>query len=99
MNGLNGPKGNNFDETFLKQSMPYNTMRANRYFTQQRGDWQVTRLAVMHGLYSGAVYGGSFGLAMAIYKRQMRQIPMYAAALGVPYAAFLGISTIYRMDI
>ncbi len=56
-------------------------------------------MAVMHGLYSGAVYGGSLGLAMAIYKRQMRQIPMYAAALGVPYAAFLGISTIYRMDI
>ena len=32
MNGLNGPKGDNFDENFLKQSMPYNTVRANKSF-------------------------------------------------------------------
>ena len=98
MNGLNGPKGDNFDENFLKQSMPYNTVRANKSFVQQRGDWQVTRLAVIHGLYSGAVYGGTLGLGMAIYKRQMGQIPRYALGFGIPYAAFMGISTIYRMD-
>ena len=46
MNGLNGPKGDNFDENFVKKSMPYNTLRANNYFTQQKGEWQVTRLAI-----------------------------------------------------
>ena len=73
-------------------------MKAKRNYTQS-GDWQVTRLAIQHGLYSGAIYGGTIGLGMAIYKRQMRHIPITAAMLGVPYAAFLGISTCYRMDI
>mmetsp|Transcript_24687 Transcript_24687/g.33017 ORF Transcript_24687/g.33017 Transcript_24687/m.33017 type:complete len:100 (-) Transcript_24687:169-468(-) len=99
MNGLNGPKGNNFDESYVTQSMPYNTLRANNRFVQQTADWQVTRLAVMHGLYSGAVYGGGMGLGMAIYTRQMRYIPKYALYVGLPYAAFLGISTVYRMDV
>ena len=99
MNGLNGPKGDNFDESYVAKSMSYNTLRANRSFILQRADWQVTRLAIQHGLYSGMVYGGSAGLVMAIYKRQMRYIPMAAAGLGVPYAAFLAISTVYRMDV
>ena len=99
MNGINGPKGNNFDETYVNQSMPYNTVRAGKFMLQQKGDWQVTRLAIMHGLYTGMVYGGSAGLAMAIYKRQMRHIPIYALGVGVPYATFLAISTVYRMDI
>ena len=64
-----GPKGDNFDESYVAKSVPYNTLRANNRFVQQKGDWQVTRLAVMHGLYSGAVYGGTFGIGMAIYKR------------------------------
>ena len=98
MDGVNGPKGNNFDEKYIAQSMSYNTLRANRTFTQQKGEYQVTRLAFMHGLYSGAVYGGAVGLASAIYKRQMRQIPLWALGVGVPYAAFLAGSTIYRMD-
>ena len=59
----------------------------------------MTRLAIQHGLYSGAVYGGGLGLGLAIYKRQLRQIPMYAAGAGIPYATFLAISSYYRMDI
>ena len=59
----------------------------------------MTRLAIMHGLHSGAVYGGTFGLGMAIYKRKLSYIPKYALALGVPYATVLAWSTIYRMDI
>ena len=59
----------------------------------------MTRLAIQHGLYTGAYYGGAVGLGMAIYKRQMHYIPKYALALGVPYATFLAWSTIYRMDI
>ena len=59
----------------------------------------MTRLAVMHGLHTGAVYGGSFGLGMAIYKRRMSYIPKCALGLGVPYATILAWSTIYRMDI
>ena len=56
-------------------------------------------MAVMHGLHSGAVYGGSAGLVMAIYKRRLSYIPKYALGLGVPYATVLAWSTIYRMDI
>ena len=59
----------------------------------------MTRLAIQHGLYSGMVYGGGVGLGLAIYKRQMRQIPYCAALVGIPYAGFLAISTVYRMDI
>lgn len=59
----------------------------------------MTRLAFQHGLYSGAVYGGGFGLGVAIYKRQLRMIPRYAAGVGLPYATFLAISSYYRMDI
>jgi len=99
MNGLNGPKGNNFDESFVAQSMPYNSMRAQNRFIKTRGDWQVTWLAVKHGIYSGSVYGGAFGLGVAIYKRQLRHIPIYAAGLAIPYASYLSISTVYRMDI
>ena len=99
MNALNGPKGNNYDEGYVSRSMPYNTLRANNAFTQQRAEWQVTRLAIQHGMYTGAVYGGGFGLGMAIYTRQMRQIPKYALMLGIPYSAYLGISTVYRMDV
>ena len=99
MDGLNGPKGNNFDENYGAKSMAYNTMRANNRFTQQKADWQVTRLAVMHGLHSGAVYGGTLGLGMAIYYRRLAYIPKCAAALGIPYATVLAWSTIYRMDI
>merc|ERR1712060_32453 len=50
-------------------------------------------------MYSGVVYGGSLGLVSAIYKRQMRQIPYGVAMIGVPYSAFLAISTLYRLDI
>ena len=99
MDGLSGPKGNNFDESYVAASMPYNTARANKSFVQPRGDWQVTRLAVQHGIYTGAVYGGSLGLGLAIYHRQMRWIPKTALLVGAPYAAFLGISTVYRMDV
>ena len=99
MDGVSGPKGDNFDESFVKQSIPHNTKLANGYFVQQRGDWQVTRLAVVHGLYSGCLYGGTVGLGAAIYSRQMRMIPKYAAYFAVPYAAFMGISTVYRLDI
>ena len=56
-------------------------------------------MAVMHGLTSGAIYGGTFGLGMAIYKRRLSYIPKCALGLGVPYATFLAWSTIYRMDI
>ena len=69
MNGINGPKGDNFDEDYIKKSISYNTLRANNRFVQQKGEWQVTRLAIVHGLYSGCLYGGTFGLGMAIYKR------------------------------
>ena len=69
MNGLSGPKGNNFDESYVVSSMPYNTQRSNAMFVQPSGDWQVTRLAIMHGFYSGAVYGGGLGTALAIYHR------------------------------
>ena len=99
MNGLNGPKGNNFDEDFVKKSMPYNTLRANNYFTQQKGEWQVTRLAIQHGMYTGAVYGGALGLGMAVYTRQMRHIPYYALLVGIPYSTYLAVSTVYRMDV
>ena len=97
--GLNGPKGNNFDESYAQKSMSYNTLKAGNSFTQQRGDWQVTKLAIIHGMYTGAVYGGSAGLVMAIYKRQMRMIPMTALAIGSPYSAALAIASVYRMDI
>ena len=53
----------------------------------------------MHGLYTGCVYGGGAGLALAVYKRQMRYIPYGALLLGVPYATGLAWSTIYRMDV
>ena len=99
MNGINGPRGNNFDDDFVKKGVAYNTTRSNGYFLQQRAEWQVTRLAVVHGLYSGAVYGGAAGLAMAIYKRQIRYIPYGALGLGIPYATGLAWSTIYRMDV
>ena len=99
MDGVNGPKGNNFDESYAAKGMAYNTLRANGMFKQQRAEFMSTRLAIQHGLYSGCVYGGGLGLGMAIYKRQMRQIPYGAAMVGIPYAAFLGISTIYRLDI
>ena len=99
MNGLSGPKGNNFDESYVTASMPHNTPLAAGTFVKQAGDWQVTRLAIMHGFYSGAVYGGGLGLGLAIYHRQMRFIPKTALLVGAPYAAFLGISTVYRMDI
>ena len=99
MDGLNGPKGNNFDESYAKKAVAYNTLRANGYFKQQSAEFQSTRLAVKHGMYSGVVYGGSLGLVSAIYKRQMRQIPYGVAMIGVPYSAFLAISTLYRLDI
>ena len=79
--------------------MAYNTLRANNRFTQQAADWQVSRKAFMHGLHSGAVYGGTAGLIMAIYKRRLSYIPKYALGLGLPYATLLSWSTIYRMDI
>ena len=99
MNGLNGPKGNNFDDNFVKQGVAYNTMRSDSRFLQQKAEWQVTRKAIAHGLYTGVVYGGGAGLVMAIYKRQMRWIPKGALLLGVPYATGLAWSTIYRMDV
>ena len=99
MDGLNGPKGNNFDESYAQKAIAYNTLRSDRYFLQQRAEFQTTQLAVIHGLYSGCVYGGGAGLISAIYTRKMRQIPKGAALVGIPYAAFLGISTIYRLDI
>ena len=99
MNGLNGPKGNNFDESFITKGVAYNTQRSGGKFLQQRAEWQVTRLAVMHGMWTGIVYGGSAGLAVAVYKRQMRYIPYGALLLGVPYATGLAWSTIYRMDV
>ena len=66
---------------------------------QQRGDWMVTKKAIEHGLLSGAIYGGSLGLMIAVYKRQMRYIPKTALLFGLPYSAVLGISTAYRMDV
>ena len=39
MDGLNGPKGNNFDESYGAKSMAYNTLRCNNRFTQQKADW------------------------------------------------------------
>ena len=33
LDGINGPKGNNFDESFGNKGISYNTMRANRAFT------------------------------------------------------------------
>ena len=97
--GLNGPKGNNFDENYAQNAVSYNTQRANNYFTQQKAEWQVTYLAAVHGLYTGAVYGGVAGAAMAVYKRQMRYIPKTALLVGLPYSAALAISTVYRMDV
>ena len=79
--------------------MGYNTLRSDRRFLQQKAEWQVTRLAVMHGIYTGCVYGGAAGLLMAVYKRQMRYIPYGALLLGVPYTTGLAWSTIYRMDV
>ena len=97
--GMNGPKGNNFDDDYAKKGVAYNTIRSSGYFLQQRGDWLVTRKAIEHGLVSGAIYGGSIGAVIAVYKRQMRYIPKTALLIGVPYSAILGISTVYRMDV
>ena len=99
MNALDGPKGNNFDESYVANSMPYNTAQVAKGRFTSRTDWQVTWLALKHGVYSGCVYGGAVGLGAAIYHRQMRYIPRYAAYAAIPYAAYLGISTVYRMDI
>ena len=44
-------------------------MRSDGRFLQQKAEWQVTRLAVMHGIYTGIVYGGGAGLVLAVYKR------------------------------
>ena len=69
MSSIQAPKGDNFDESYVSKSMPYNTRLANRSFTQQKAEWQVTRLAVMHGLYSGACYGGAVGFMAACWYR------------------------------
>ena len=99
MDGINGPRGNNFDPDFCKAGVAHNTQKSNAWFLQQRAEWQVTRLAVVHGMYSGALYGGAAGLVMAIRRRQMRYIPYGAMALGIPYSIGLAWSTLYRMDV
>ena len=94
-----GPKGDNFDESYLQKAVGYNTQRSQRYFTQQRAEWQVTRKALVHGMYTGLVYGGAVGLAASIYTRKLSMIPKYIVGVGAPYSAFLTISTVYRMDV
>lgn len=34
MNGLNGPRGNNFDDSYAAKGISFNTLRANKSFTQ-----------------------------------------------------------------
>ncbi len=89
-----------FDNNYEAKARAANQLAAKQnYFMQTRGEWQGTKLAVLNGALYGGMYGGAFGTLAAIQSRQMRLIPRYAAYVAVPYSAFLGISSLYRMDL
>ena len=88
-----------FDNSYEQKAKAANQLAASqRYMMEYRGEWQATRFAVINGLLYGGMYGAAGGTLLAIQRRQMRHIPRGAAMIGVPYAAFLGISSLYRMD-
>ena len=88
-----------FDDSYEQKARQANVMAAQqRYMMEYRGEWQATRLAAVNGLLYGGGFGALLGVGAAISSRRMYQIPRYAALFGVPYSAFLSISTLYRMD-
>ena len=88
-----------FDRDYQKKGIDYNVQRTDRWFTQQKAEWQVIQVAFTHGMVSGAYYGGIAGIGSAVYFRQMRKIPIYAFATGVTYGVALASSAWFRMDI
>ena len=88
-----------FDNSYEQKAKQANQLLAKQnYMMEYRGEWQATRFAVLNGLLYGGGYGAVIGTGMAIHQRQFRHIPRVAALVGIPYATFLGISTLYRMD-
>ena len=88
-----------FDNSYEAKARAANRAAAQqRYFMTYRGEWQATRLAATNGLLYGGAYGAAAGLVSGIYSRQLSHVPKGALALGVPYAAVMSISTLYRMD-
>ena len=74
-------------------------MAHKRKFLKQQAEWQSMYIAGRHGFASGAYYGAFFGLAVGIYKRQIRPIFRYSIGWGVAYSAALVSSNYFRTDL
>ena len=66
---------------------------------QDRAEMQAVNKAFIHGMASGAYYGGALGFGYAIYHRKVRMIPKVAFASGITYGLLLASSAWFRFDI
>ena len=61
--------------------------------------YQSVRVASRQAFYDGVYYGGIAGFFSAVYYRKMRMVPIYALGAGFGFAALMGSSAWFRMDL